>query len=93
MLVVMRPKLLQPTRERPHERRARRRRAAASASLPNSHVAVRVPARAYDPVVARVREAGGPVDNASYSCGCGYVFCASVSTTVTCPHCGVGQAW
>lgn len=41
----------------------------------------------------RVREAGGPIDNASYSCACGMVFAAAVSTTVSCPHCGAGQAW
>jgi hypothetical protein len=41
----------------------------------------------------RVREAGGPMDEASYVCDCGYVFCASVSTTVVCPHCGATQAW
>ena len=32
-------------------------------------------------------------DTATYSCGCGYVFTAPVSTTVDCPHCGSGQAW
>src|SRR5271168_1441687 len=36
----------------------------------------------------RVREFGGPVDQAQYTCGCGYVFDAAVSTTVACPHCG-----
>jgi hypothetical protein len=41
----------------------------------------------------RVREAGGPVDRASYSCACGMLFEAKVSTTVLCPHCGAGQAW
>ncbi len=51
------------------------------------------PARACDPVVERVRAAGGPVDQASYGCACGYTFSASVSTTVTCPHCGADQAW
>jgi predicted Zn-ribbon and HTH transcriptional regulator len=30
---------------------------------------------------------------ASYVCGCGYVFSAAVSTTVTCPHCRADQAW
>jgi DNA-directed RNA polymerase subunit RPC12/RpoP len=40
-----------------------------------------------------VREAGGPVDRASYACQCGYLFSAPVSTTVACPHCGVDQAW
>ena len=41
--------------------------------------------------VDRVREAGGPLDHASYSCECGYVFLAPVSTTVACPHCGTGR--
>jgi hypothetical protein len=41
----------------------------------------------------RARGAGGPVDRACYSCGCGYVFVAQVSTTVTCPHCHADQAW
>ena len=48
---------------------------------------------AADPAVARVKEAGGPIDHAAYSCQCGYIFSAPVSTTVHCPHCGVGQAW
>jgi len=42
---------------------------------------------------ARVREAGGPLDHAQYTCACGYVFDAAVSTTVACPHCGDNQAW
>ena len=46
-----------------------------------------------DPAVQRVRHAGGPLDRASYSCHCGYVFLAPVSTTVTCPHCNATQAW
>jgi hypothetical protein len=41
----------------------------------------------------RARESGGPVDIAHYSCSCGYAFEAAVSTTVSCPHCGAGQAW
>jgi predicted Zn-ribbon and HTH transcriptional regulator len=49
--------------------------------------------RACDPAVARVREAGGPIDSASYACDCGYLFRAPVSTTVRCPHCGADQAW
>lgn len=43
--------------------------------------------------VARVRAAGGPKDDATYTCSCGYLFSASVSTTVACPHCGAKQAW
>ena len=45
------------------------------------------------PQERRARESGGPVDRATYSCGCGMVFDAPVSTSVCCPHCGAGQAW
>jgi hypothetical protein len=45
------------------------------------------------PPQARERAAGGPEDHACYRCGCGCVFEASVSTTVSCPHCGDAQAW
>jgi hypothetical protein len=41
----------------------------------------------------RMRESGGPDDRAVYTCTCGYVFEADVSTSVTCPHCGSAQAW
>jgi hypothetical protein len=51
----------------------------------------RVPAP--DPEVVRARRAGGPIDRASYSCQCGYVFLAPVSTTVACPHCEAQQPW
>jgi hypothetical protein len=33
------------------------------------------------------------LDVALYSCGCGYVFEAPVSTSVGCPHCGDELAW
>jgi hypothetical protein len=46
-----------------------------------------------DIVVERVRAAGGPLDEASYVCECGYLFAAPVSTTVVCPHCSAPQAW
>ncbi len=46
-----------------------------------------------DIAAQRVREAGGPSDLATYACECGYLFAASVSTTVGCPHCGTPQAW
>lgn len=42
---------------------------------------------------ARERAAGGPQDRAAYSCSCGCVFEAPVSTTVGCPNCGGTQAW
>jgi hypothetical protein len=41
----------------------------------------------------RMRESGGPDDRATYTCTCGYVFKADVSTSVACPHCGAPQAW
>ncbi len=46
-----------------------------------------------DIAAQRVREAGGPTDLATYACECGYLFAASVTTTVGCPHCGTPQAW
>lgn len=41
----------------------------------------------------RMRDAGGPRDTSTYACGCGMVFEAAVTTSVSCPHCGAGQAW
>lgn len=42
----------------------------------------------------RGRYEGGPsLDQALYSCSCGYAFEAPVSTSVGCPHCGTVQAW
>jgi hypothetical protein len=43
---------------------------------------------------ARARPHGGPSeDRALYTCHCGFVFDALVSTSVGCPHCGRTQAW
>ena len=41
----------------------------------------------------RLRDSGGPHDRAQYACTCGFVWCADVSASVTCPHCGSSQAW
>jgi hypothetical protein len=41
----------------------------------------------------RLRGAGGPEDRATYACRCGAVFPASPTTSVSCPLCGVHQAW
>jgi hypothetical protein len=41
----------------------------------------------------RMRDAGGPDDRATYSCGWGALFVASVSTSVRCPRCDNVQAW
>jgi hypothetical protein len=70
-----------------HARRSRKR-----ASEP-PHMGEPKGSRRLDPAVQRVRHAGGPLDRACYSCGCGYVFTAPVSTTVACPHCRAPQAW
>lgn len=66
--------------------RARRRGQAEAVQVPTG-----TPRR--DHAAQRVRDAGGPLDNACYTCGCGLWFQAPVSTSVTCPHCGAGQAW
>jgi hypothetical protein len=52
-----------------------------------------IPPAANDFVAQRVRDAGGPLDEACYPCACGYFFIAPVSTSVSCPHCGARQAW
>jgi hypothetical protein len=85
---MMRPSLLHPLGEPRHSRRHRRERGTATSEPVRERVL-----SACDPAVARVREAGGPVDQASYNCQCGCVFSAPVSTTVPCPHCGIAQAW
>ena len=36
---------------------------------------------------------GDQDDRAQYGCACGYLFEARVTASVTCPHCGAGQAW
>jgi hypothetical protein len=65
---------------------------------PPAHTAPRpaapapVPAEDH-PQERRARESGGPIDHAQYHCTCGMVFDAPVSTSVTCPNCGTGQAW
>jgi len=98
----MRASLPQTLRERrrsraaePHRRAGAERadssprepRPLATAPSPNSRT------RAADLAVERVRDAGGPLDEASYTCHCGFVFRAPVSTTVSCPHCQTTQAW
>jgi len=83
----MRPSLLNPRGDRRHPRR-RRPRSAVTAVAPAGAAEP-----ACDPDIQRVREAGGPVDRASYACACGYLFSASVSTSVICPNCGADQPW
>ena len=45
------------------------------------------------PTRARNQRANISEDAALYSCACGYVFKAAVTTSVGCPHCGSDQAW
>jgi hypothetical protein len=98
----MTPRLLQPLRDRETRRSTRRGhdgrsqhqpRAGADAPRTAAPAERQQPGAACDPLAERVRAAGGPVDTALYTCGCGYLFSAEVSTSVSCPHCGTGQAW
>lgn len=91
----MNQRLRHPLRDRTHGRRSRRARAAAQQPLavPTAQQPTAPAAPVRDRAIERAQEAGGPLDTACYSCGCGLLFDAPVSTTVTCPHCGAGQAW
>jgi hypothetical protein len=92
----LRQRLPSPLRERIPRRLRERRHSRRRGNVP---LAQSGPAQAatslgpFDLAVRRVRDAGGPVDRASYSCECGFVFVAAVSTTVKCPHCEAGQTW
>lgn len=94
----MRPRLLdrqeRQSRRRGHDRRTAASRGRRGVAQAEAGPAVeQVSAVKCDPDVEKVRRAGGPLDEAVYSCACGYVFSAAVSTTVGCPHCGADQAW
>lgn len=87
----MTTKLHLPRRER---RPMRARRAARSATPQTTQISQPVQVTSRTDVAAhKVREAGGPIDLASYVCLCGFAFAAAVSTSVVCPHCGEPQAW
>ena len=49
--------------------------------------------RELSPDRERYQRANVNEDAALYSCSCGYVFKAAVTTSVGCPHCGSAQAW
>jgi rubrerythrin len=105
----MRSSLLHPLTERPPRRHrpkrqtehrvgrlpalAHKREAKLAISAPEETELAIAAHQPLDIVVERVRAAGGPLDQASYICECGYLFAAPVSTTVSCPHCGTPQAW
>ena len=46
-----------------------------------------------DPGEDRTQRANVSQDAALYTCSCGYIFKAAVTTSVGCPHCGTDQAW
>jgi predicted Zn-ribbon and HTH transcriptional regulator len=96
----MRASLPRTLRERRRSRADQHRRAASGATEvarasahPAARAATAPTAHAVDRAAQRVRDAGGPIDEASYACACGFVFRAPVSTTVACPHCRATQAW
>jgi hypothetical protein len=97
----MRASLPHPLRERRRPRAGRRHRASVGGAPETSPGAARAragatvlpPVGAVDRAAQRVRDAGGPIDEASYACHCGFIFRAPVSTTVACPHCFAPQAW
>jgi hypothetical protein len=72
-------------------RRNRDGRSGRTAGRGSSTPAARTPETA--PGTSRRREVGGMQDEAVYTCQCGFVFHAPVSTSVGCPHCGGSQAW
>jgi rubrerythrin len=94
--------LLNPLAERHSRRRRPTRRSVSDHRRQDESISAAQPASTQEPsptmeardiAVERVRASGGPLDRASYSCQCGYLFAAPVSTTVQCPHCGASQAW
>jgi hypothetical protein len=89
----MRTSLPHTLRERRRSRADQHRRKARSGRDLAAPVAREIVSQPADRALQRVRNAGGPIDEASYACGCGFVFIAPVSTTVTCPHCRAPQAW
>jgi hypothetical protein len=85
----------------PTERRARSERRPHIFGRPTDDVEPVAPATAAAPVQPvdehlaerRHRDSVTPEDSALYGCSCGFQFQAPVSTSVSCPHCGTGQAW
>ena len=78
---------LRVTPTRPSSRRAAARRRMRTVPAPEPRP------EPVHPAERRLRDAGGPEDRATYGCACGCLFQAPVSTSVSCPVCGGGQAW
>jgi Zn finger protein HypA/HybF involved in hydrogenase expression len=62
-------------------------------SLRRASILTRGARHAAAPARERNQRANISQDAATYSCECGYVFTAAVTTSVGCPHCGTDQAW
>jgi hypothetical protein len=87
MTVLVRPKRAESIRRRretPERRVAARSTAAGAAAPAHEH-------RSEDHHIWNGQRLAN--DRALYTCQCGYVFEAPVSTSVGCPHCGGTQAW
>jgi hypothetical protein len=79
--------------EQPEPRSAGRDGARHSDSLVTERPLAEAVAGSQTPAARRRRREPAPQDHALYSCECGFVFEADVSTSVGCPHCGGAQAW
>ncbi len=65
----------------------------ATSRLPGAARSADRPRPAVATLEQRNRRAEGPQDRALYTCSCGAIFSADVSATVSCPRCGLPQAW
>ncbi len=84
------------TRERRHQQRRQGRITVLDQRPASVDAVVAVPAPTVivaEPAPERRRLEPASEDQAMYTCSCGYVFEAPVSTSVGCPHCGDAQAW
>jgi hypothetical protein len=94
--ITMRVRPLAPTERRPRsERRPHIFGRPAAAVEPAPPAPAPAPEQPVDEHLAerRHRACVTPEDTALYGCSCGFQFQAPVSTSVSCPHCGTGQAW
>jgi hypothetical protein len=80
------------TRVEPPAREAAARAGASEAVRPDA-TAASEPDVVRAVAEGRAPRALAPQDHAMYTCQCGYVFKAAVTTSIGCPHCGRSQAW
>jgi hypothetical protein len=95
--IIMRVRPLAPTKRQARSERRPHifgRPAAAEVAPPPAAPAPPAPQPVDEhPAERRHRDSVTPEDMALYGCSCGFQFQAPVSTSVSCPHCGTGQAW